>query len=176
MKKKNGGSMCMPRFIYRVHDGNHEERCDIVQFKLQRSPDAETIDHEKRVHDLIKHYRGGTMENFVKDKPVVQGKSGRYYIARYDRDPQFDAESATCPDQEAYAKQILHWLGRVHRRQNLEYANEFDKKFETTRHELKAMLNSHIAYAKKRAGELKPYKCGQRVIPLARLPDRATLP
>lgn len=98
MKTGGGGSMCMPRFVYLVKDKDEEDAkgCEIVQFKLQRPPAAavfsdEKANHEKRLARLIKYYRpGGDIGHLVKAMPV-RGKSNKYYIARYDRNENFEA-------------------------------------------------------------------------------------
>jgi hypothetical protein len=188
MKTASGGSMCMPRFVYLVRN-KEQKLCDIVQFKLQRLPAAAVFsggkaDHEKRLASLIEYYRpSGDIGHLVKAGPV-RGESNGYYIARYDRNENFKAtskkrlDSRQFAERHAYSKRMLHWLGQVHVQQNPAYATEFEETFQTTRalDELKKMIDSHIAYMEKQARELKPYECGQWVIPLARLTDRATQP
>jgi len=175
MKTGSGGSMCMPRFVYLVIDKGKDKAakgCDIVQFKLQRTQAAavfsdEKANHKERLAMLIKYYRpGGDIGHLVKAEPV-RGESNKYYIARYDRNENFKATMDTRLDtgqfaeRHAYSKRMLHWLGQVHAQQNPTYATQFEETFQTTRNELKKMIDLHIAYMNKQASKLPPYKCGQ---------------
>lgn len=166
-KEYNGGSMCAVRFGYLVCVEG--KKLGIVQFKHQPDwPGAAALvfggnssSCVERIESLIKDYRPLTGKDMVeRDRGdlihVGPGASGECYIVRYDGRPKmFKEKKVDSLAAAAYTKRMLHWLGRVHAKQNPAYVSAFKEVADNPAavSELKEMVGKHIEYLTKLASD-----------------------
>ncbi len=148
--KSRGGSMCLPRLLFLVKEPD-KGACQVIEFKQQDKPAASIfggvqVDHAERIESLLKHYRpldarGSTIG-------VVRVNSNDYWL-RTDDDPLFDGgekpkSKVDAKRHEAFAEHMMHWLGRMHRKESLEYAATFERFLPEIHDELKRMAKAHV--------------------------------
>ncbi|MCM8594732.1 hypothetical protein [Accumulibacter sp.] len=176
-KESSGGSLCVPRFVYRVRlaggsDGSGE-RCEIVEFKQQTRPAAAATspshaagaDHRQRLAALNRHYRPLVDGDAAKADPGnvigVVDVAGQSFLVRYARPELFDSGEASRKDALAYAKRMFHWLGQVHAAQGPEYAKRLDTALDDPKvvGGVRRIIQAHVAYLERLAQRGAAYRC-----------------